>query len=137
MNKATNGNSTIQRCQPFEMSIEEAKKSKSIVISIDFGTSRSGFAYLKPTDAQKKIYNCQEWEESPTRYCKTVTQILYDQQQKAIAWGFPAISQFQNMSDEDAVKHSLLRRFKMELFSNLTGGESSLRKMERNSKWSR
>ena len=67
-----------------------------IVISVDFGTSRSGFAYAYTAEKDKKdfIWYFTNWAEQPLPYVKTVSQLLYDSDGNFLAWGYPARSQY-------------------------------------------
>ena len=80
------------------IAISELIKDNSIrvVIAIDFGTSRSGFAYAfveNPT----KIEGHTRWEEQPVAYPKTLTQILYSPERKVIAWGWKVEKQYMGL----------------------------------------
>lgn len=64
-----------------------------IVIAVDFGTSRSGFAYAY-TSKQNEIHKFINWPEQEVPYVKTLTQLLYDSEGNFLAWGYPARRQF-------------------------------------------
>lgn len=64
--------------------------SISLVIAIDFGTSRSGFAYAF-VENKTKIEGHTRWEEQLAPYYKTITHILYSPERKVIAWGWKAL----------------------------------------------
>lgn len=67
--------------------------SISLVIAIDFGTSRSGFAYAFVKN-QAKIQGHTQWEGQIVPYPKTLTHILYSPERKVIAWGWKAWRQY-------------------------------------------
>jgi len=74
--------------------------SISVVIAIDFGTSRSGFAYAF-LENQTKVEGHTRWEEQPVAYPKTLTHILYSPERKPIAWGWKAWKQYMGMQNTD------------------------------------
>ncbi|KAL0482270.1 HSP70 [Acrasis kona] len=54
------------------------KTSQTIVVSIDLGTSGTGFAYAHVKDTQGKVYNNVDWDGQLFKYCKTLSAILYE-----------------------------------------------------------
>ena len=81
-----------------EISDVSRNDSISVVIAIDFGTSRSGFAYAFVKN-QKKIEGHTQWEEQIAPYPKTLTHILYSPERKVIAWGWKARKQYTGLRD--------------------------------------
>jgi molecular chaperone DnaK (HSP70) len=86
-----------------------------VVAAIDFGTSRSGYAYAFRDD--KRVHGRYEWEKQPFQYIKTLTQSLYGKDRKLKAWGYVALSQLAELrQDKNAAKsYSFFSTFKMAL----------------------
>jgi molecular chaperone DnaK (HSP70) len=61
-----------------------------LVIAIDFGTSRSGYAYCFNGDSY--IYTRKDWPAQPYKYPKTPTHLLYTADGKFVGWGANAIN---------------------------------------------
>lgn len=89
--------------------IDSTIVSKTIAIAIDFGTSRTGYSYGFP--GSQKSYKELNWEDSPEKYCKTLTQIAYDGSGRPEYWGFTAWKQM--LDDEEQL--NLFKFFKMGL----------------------
>ncbi|OKH41616.1 chaperone protein [Calothrix sp. HK-06] len=86
----------------------------SVVVGIDFGTSRSGYAYAFIDD--KKIIGKTDWSGAPAPYPKTLTQILYSPNRTVEAWGFDAkkrLAQLRN--NKTAADYHFFQTFKMQL----------------------
>jgi molecular chaperone DnaK (HSP70) len=60
-----------------------------LTIAVDFGTSRSGFAFAYASSA-KDIHFFQDWQDAPIPYEKTRTQLLYQPNGDLEAWGWSA-----------------------------------------------
>lgn len=89
-------------------------KTLRVVVGIDFGTSRSGYAYA--FIHEKKIYGRLEWPAAPDRYIKTLTQSLYAQDNTLAAWGYEARRRLAHLrNDRSARAFFHLQRFKMAL----------------------
>ncbi len=92
------------------MSLESIR----VVVAIDFGTSRSGFAYAFTVD--RKVIGWTDWPGQSTAYPKTLTQLLYSPEGEVLEWGYLAPQRMAELRREaDAAKYHLLRNFKMEL----------------------
>jgi hypothetical protein len=103
-----------------ELIEEKDSKDKVICVSIDFGTSRTGFAYGFVNDKSKKVVPHLEWDGMEgISYPKTLTKILY-KDLSAVAWGFPAEKILAEV-DEDDESYKLLKYFKMDLFKSEDG----------------
>src|SRR5438876_5137178 len=61
-----------------------------VAIAIDFGTSRSGFAYAFPDKEPVKVHGNFKWLGSNLSYPKTATRLLYNPTKDVTAWGFEA-----------------------------------------------
>lgn len=66
-------------------------KSIKVVVGIDFGTSRSGYAYAFLDDG--KIIPRLKWFGQTVPYVKTLTQILYSPDRKQKWWAYEARAQ--------------------------------------------
>lgn len=85
-----------------------------IVIAIDFGTSRSGYAYAFTNE--KRIYSRTEWPRQPEAYPKTLTQLLYSPDKKVIAWGFDARYKLAEVRNEHNFRdYDFFSQFKMRI----------------------
>jgi molecular chaperone DnaK (HSP70) len=98
--------------------------TQKIVVSIDFGTSRSGYAY---NITGKQTFVANNWPLNyPKQYCKTWTQTLYKLPKGAgkaspVAFGGEAIQQLAEMDEEEAKGYELVKFFKMKLHNNPSG----------------
>ena len=89
-------------------------KQIKVVIAIDFGTSRSGYAYAFKDD--KKIIGRFVWDKQPVEYIKTLTQSLYNGDRKLESWGYSAMSRLAELRrDKSAKDYSFFSTFKMAL----------------------
>ncbi|MBR8834292.1 MAG: HSP70 family protein [Stigonema ocellatum SAG 48.90 = DSM 106950] len=89
-------------------------QSISLVIGIDFGTSRSGYAYAFTDDT--KIFGKTDWSGTPAPYPKTLTHLLYSPDGKVEAWGFDARKKLAQLrKDKAADKYNFFQNFKMQL----------------------
>ena len=89
-------------------------QSIRVVIGIDFGTSRSGYAYAFTHD--KRIVCRTEWLGQPVPYIKTLTQILYSPKRKVEAWGYEARTRLAELrKNKEAKDYNFFQNFKMQL----------------------
>ena len=91
-----------------------------IIVGIDFGTSRSGYAYAF-TDSFKRderVYGRLQWPDQHVPYPKTLTQLLYSAQAQLIAWGNSARRQHAQMQEGERTSYDLITAFKMDLYNN-------------------
>ena len=85
-----------------------------VIAAIDFGTSRSGYAYAFKDD--KRVVGRYEWDKQPFQYVKTLTQSLYNTERKLEAWGYAALSRLAELRQDKSAKHySFFPTFKMAL----------------------
>ncbi|MDL5052656.1 Hsp70 family protein [Oscillatoria laete-virens NRMC-F 0139] len=85
-----------------------------VIAAIDFGTSRSGYAYAFKDD--KRIIGRYEWDKQPFQYIKTLTQSLYTSDRKMEAWGYAALSRLAELRQaKNAKDYSFFPTFKMAL----------------------
>ncbi|MEC4880158.1 MAG: Hsp70 family protein [Scytonema sp. PMC 1070.18] len=86
----------------------------NVVIGIDFGTSRSGYAYAFTGDT--KIFGKNDWSGAPAPCPKTLTHLLYSPDSKVEAWGFDAKRRLAQLrKDKAADKYNFFQNFKMQL----------------------
>lgn len=89
-------------------------QSINVVIGIDFGTSRSGYAYAFTNDT--KIFGKNDWSGAPAPCPKTLTHLLYAPDGKVEAWGFDAKRRLAQLrKDKAAEKYNFFHNFKMQL----------------------
>jgi molecular chaperone DnaK (HSP70) len=89
-------------------------QSIQVVVGIDFGTSRSGYAYAFKDD--QKVVGRTDWPGQPMPYIKTLTQILYSPDQTPEAWGYEAkLKLAQLRKSKKANAYAFLQNFKMQL----------------------
>ncbi|XP_007543564.1 heat shock 70 kDa protein 12A-like [Poecilia formosa] len=90
----------------------------SLIISIDFGSGFSGYAFnVKPRqeggETQIKRWSDGLGLDTP----KTPTCILFDEHEEFMKFGYEAKTAFNNMREEEAEKHYFLERFKTTVLS--------------------
>ena len=73
-----------------------ASHKVQIVAAIDFGTTYSGYAYSYHSD-KSKIYS-NSFHAGGANYWKVPTSILFDKNQKFIAFGIEAEDKFSRLS---------------------------------------
>ena len=89
-------------------------QSIQVVVGIDFGTSRSGYAYAFKDD--QKVVGKTDWPGQPMPYIKTLTQILYSPEQQPEAWGYEAKNKLAQLrKSKKANAYAFLQNFKMQL----------------------
>ena len=85
-------------------------------VAIDFGTSNCAVAYstvLKKEDV--KVIN--EWQDGTITHGKIPSAILFDEQQKFVAFGNEAWDKYRDLQlDGEAEKYFFFQRFKMQLY---------------------
>ncbi len=90
-------------------------KDYSIIIAIDFGTTRSGFAYAFCDDCVVKDWNY--WPRQSVPYVKTPTELLLDPAQQS-EWGWSARWKYFQLRDEqhpEINKYAYFKWFKLDL----------------------
>ena len=88
--------------------------NKQVVVAIDFGTSRSGYAYALTQNP--KITGRTEWDGQSIPYSKTLTHLLYNPDGSVEAWGWQAkrkLAGTQNIFEGDS--YLFFQNFKMKL----------------------
>jgi molecular chaperone DnaK (HSP70) len=89
-----------------------------LIVGLDFGTSRSGWAWAYPGNANGVIAGTTDWPSRFPRffYPKTATALLYDSTNNTIVnWGWQALDDFID-PDLNMTNHKLITNFKMALF---------------------
>ncbi|KAH7296272.1 hypothetical protein KP509_26G016700 [Ceratopteris richardii] len=101
-----------------------------VVIAVDFGTTFSGFAYVKTSGPNEVRDNCA-WPGSrqvgAETYCKTQTSLYYEHRPSTDgrlhlelkAWGWPAFLAFDRAVSEYVFRHNRLQR------QNVSSGTSN------------
>lgn len=93
-------------------------ESFKIVAAIDFGTTFSGYAYSF-TDECDKIYTNKNWGQTQGFLLhKTPTCLLLRPDGQFEAFGFEAVSKYNDLTEEEADEYFHFDRFKMKLFDN-------------------
>ncbi|MGB3191407.1 MAG: Hsp70 family protein [Limnoraphis sp.] len=106
-------------------------KQIKVIAAIDFGTSRSGYAYAFKDD--KRIIGRYDWEKQPFQYIKTLTQSLYNRDRKLEAWGYAALSRLAELRQaKNAKDYSFFPTFKMALRESRYRTESGPMKIANN-----
>ncbi|ORZ32790.1 hypothetical protein BCR44DRAFT_107231, partial [Catenaria anguillulae PL171] len=90
-------------------------------VSIDFGTSHSGYALAKvgltqalsnPSMASQigsMIYVRDNWPGATSRYPKTLSAVLYDYDSQPIAHGDLALTKYLDLRGSQIQQHALIR----------------------------
>lgn len=92
------------------------EKSFEVVVAIDFGTSRSGYAF-KFKEWEDSVFR-DIWPDNPINYPKTATHLLVSPEGKVDAWGYTAMKRLAELRAQGAAKdYYFARNFKMELHS--------------------
>jgi len=87
-----------------------------LVIAIDFGTSRSGYAYTWKHDS--KVIGKLTWPgQKHIKYPKTSTHLLYSPDGKLEKWGAEAMNELAKHRENDEVYNYFFDNFKMELYN--------------------
>ncbi|MCB9418804.1 MAG: HSP70 family protein [Ardenticatenaceae bacterium] len=110
---------------------EKTTKTR-VVVGIDFGTSRSGYAYAftnineNSQNENIEIYGRTRWPGQPEAFPKTLTQLLYAPNGNVLAWGFEArkkLAEIRNNS-QNVEQYDFFPSFKMELHQELDQGDT-------------
>lgn len=95
------------------------------VVSLDFGTTYSGYAFSSRSDFEDTPLNIHTIQEcraggSPLISLKTATAILINKDGSCIAFGYEAEDQFYTEMENDQREEVMLfRRFKMKLYNKM------------------
>src|SRR4051794_36529254 len=87
-----------------------------VAVAIDFGTSRTGFAYAFLDDPKREVYFRTEWPHQPLPYPKNLSNVLYDPDGRLVTWGFAAVHEIARLRNDprrDEYRH--LTGYKMQL----------------------
>lgn len=102
----------------------------AVVIGLDFGTARSGYAYSWTGAARREIISRNEWPGYSGVYPKTATHSLYDQNDHLVAWGFEARAYLAQLVDsKENFGHAFAERFKMDLLLADSDGKGPFKLM--------
>ncbi len=91
-------------------------KPARVIVAIDFGTSRSGFAYAFTAD--RKIIAPSDWPGQAIGYPKTANELVYGPDRRLVAWGHPAARQLAELRRrQQAQGYHLFRELRNKLRS--------------------
>ena len=89
-----------------------------ISVAIDFGTSNCAVAYSHASD-KEKVFVINEWQDGAETRGKIPTSILFDKDEKFLAFGNRAIDKYKRLvANEEQMKYYFFDKFKMELYQN-------------------
>ncbi|CAB4375389.1 unnamed protein product [Rhizophagus irregularis] len=89
-----------------------------VVVSIDFGTTYSGYAYAHKSNPNEIIVQ-ENWEGLEGHY-KTPTVIKYDEKYKGVkSWGFPALAEKPSNKKKNSDSSKPIELFKLHLIKEL------------------
>ncbi|MCP4654922.1 MAG: chaperone protein [bacterium] len=95
----------------------QATESARVIVAIDFGTSRSGFAYAFTAD--RKIVAPSAWTGQAIGYPKTANELVYGPDRRVVAWGHPAAQILAELQRrQQAQGYHLFRELRGELRSS-------------------
>ncbi|MCI0457670.1 MAG: HSP70 family protein [Gemmataceae bacterium] len=101
------------------------KDTARMVIAIDFGTARSGYAFALVRDRQ--IHRRTHWPDQPTPYVKTLTNQLCAPDGTVAAWGYSARRELARLVKERAARgYRLLSGFKPRLHTGAPSPEGPI-----------
>lgn len=93
------------------------KEDFQTVISLDFGTARSGYAVASKLDGEVRLP--QSWPGQAASYIKTPTELLYSPARAVESWGAEAKKKVAQLRrDAKARDYSFFSAFKMALYSS-------------------
>lgn len=96
----------------------QAEDNFKIVAAIDFGTTFSGYAYSFADDSER-IYTNKNWGQTQGFLLhKTPTCLLLRPDGEFDAFGFEAVSKYNDLAEEEADEYYYFDRFKMKLYDN-------------------
>ena len=87
-----------------------------LVVAIDFGTSRSGYAYA--FSKNKRIQSRISWPDLPYKYPKTLTHLLYAPEGSVDSWGATARYKLAQLRRDQESGYEFFTNFKMDLREN-------------------
>ena len=89
-----------------------------IIAAIDFGTTFSGYAYALASN-KDTIYTNRNWGQTQGFLLqKTPTCLLLKPSGEFVAFGFEAVSKYNDLTEDEASEHYYFDRFKMKLYDN-------------------
>jgi uncharacterized protein YegL/molecular chaperone DnaK (HSP70) len=112
-----------QRQDRCTMIMDNDNPKPKLYLAIDFGTSRSGYAYgfadeNTSGEDRTRIRWEKKWPDAlPRDSAKTLTQILYSPTREVAAWGFQAVEEYARLQQEGKEDgYILFEKFKMALY---------------------
>lgn len=103
-------------CAPLLLSVMAS--SSLFVVSIDFGTSYSGYCFslASGTDQIRQVFwGMEHGYKTP----KTPTCILFDQNQEFKKFGYDAVMKYKNLPPNEAHQWYFFQNFKMSLYNTV------------------
>eukprot|EP01080_Neovahlkampfia_damariscottae_P006729 gene6729-10894_t len=95
---------------------EDKRKPVSVVVGVDFGTARSGFAFSWLNDTSDTINSKSNYPGSTSEYRKTLTEIIYNNETKSPEGiGYEARKKYYSLKRDSEKKYTLFSDFKMAL----------------------
>ena len=89
-----------------------------IIAAIDFGTTFSGYAYALASE-KNTIYTNRNWGQTQGFLLqKTPTCLLLKPSGEFASFGFDAVSQYNDLTENEASEYYFFNRFKMKLYDN-------------------
>ena len=89
-----------------------------IIAAIDFGTTFSSYAYALSSD-KDTIYTNRNWGQTQGFLLqKTPTCLLLKPSSEFAAFGFEAVSKYNDLTEDEASEYYYFDRFKMKLYDN-------------------
>ncbi|KAF2078687.1 hypothetical protein CYY_000058 [Polysphondylium violaceum] len=98
-------------------------KSKCIVVAFDFGTACSGYAFAYTKDSSKTIFVQEKWGGIDANCIKTLSQIVLNDKNEGVAFGYEARDYFNNNPDVEPETRPYFAFFKMHLFDKKNRGQ--------------
>ena len=84
----------------------------TVVVALDIGTSRTGYAYGFRADWDSISY--RRWEE---HRCKTYSDVLLKSPSELRAFGYEARQEYYRLTEPENATHLYFRHFKMALYN--------------------
>ncbi|RIA82050.1 hypothetical protein C1645_744051 [Glomus cerebriforme] len=97
-----------------------------VVVSVDFGTTYSGYAYAHKSNPRDIIVQ-DNWDELEGGHYKTPTVIKYDESYTIVkSWGFPALAEKPSNKKKSSHLSKPIELFKLHLLKDLSNGKPFL-----------
>ncbi|KAK3099457.1 hypothetical protein FSP39_004644 [Pinctada imbricata] len=118
VSKVSESSTDSQPLQEAQVSSSDDSDLFKIIAAIDFGTTFSGYAYAL-TSNKDNIYTNRNWGQTQGFLLqKTPSCLLLRPDTEFDSFGFEAVTQFNDLTEEDAENYYYFDRFKMNLYDN-------------------